>query len=77
MDKLISDVAASEMSKRVLDVLHHLMIDSWQSEAYFQHQKIAKRCWQDFMHLTTWLMAYKNVPDNLWLLCLEYVADII
>jgi hypothetical protein len=65
------------MSKQVLDVLRHLMIDFWQSEAYFQHQNFAKRCWQDLKHLTTWLMAYKNVPDNLWLLCLKYVADIM
>jgi hypothetical protein len=79
MDKLISDNAASEASKRVLDVLRHLMIEQWQSEAHLQHQNFAERHWQDLnlKCLTTWLMAYKNVPKDLWLLCLEYVADIM
>jgi hypothetical protein len=77
MDKLISDNAASEASKRVLDVLCHLMIEQWQSEAHMPHQNFAERHWQDLKRLTTWLMAYKNVPEDLWLLCLEYVADIM
>jgi hypothetical protein len=42
-----------------------------------QHQNFAERHWQDLKRLTTWLMAYKNVPKDLWLLCLEYVADIM
>jgi hypothetical protein len=77
MDKLISDNAASEASKRVLDVLRHLMIEQWQSEAHMQHQNFAEHRWQDLKRLTIWLMAYKNVPEDLWLLCLEYVADIM
>jgi quinol monooxygenase YgiN len=84
MDKLISDSAASEaskrvhdVSKRVHDVLRHLMIEQWQSEAHMQHQNFAERHWQDLKRLTTWLMAYKNVPEDLWLLCLEYVANIM
>jgi Reverse transcriptase (RNA-dependent DNA polymerase) len=77
MDKLISDSAAVEISSRVLDVLRHLMIDSWQSEPYFQHQNFAERRWRDIKRLSNWLMNYKGVPDDCWLLCLEYVADIM
>jgi hypothetical protein len=72
MDKLITDGAAAEISQRVMDVLHHLMIDNWQSEAHFQHQNFTERHWQDLKRLlTTWLM-------NLWLCCyMEYVANIM
>ena len=77
MDKLISDSSSIEISKKVLDVLRHLQIDSWQSEPYFQHQNFAERRWQDTKRLANWIMGYKNVPDDCWLLCLEYVADIM
>ena len=43
MDKLISDSAAVEISSRVMDILCHLTINSWQSKLYFQHQNFAKR----------------------------------
>ena len=60
MDKLISDSASVEISKRVLDVLRYLQIDSWQSEPYFQHQNFAERRWQDIKRLSLWLMGYKG-----------------
>ena len=34
MDKLISDRAQVEISKRVLDILRALFIDDWQSEPH-------------------------------------------
>ena len=34
MDKLISDSARVELSKRVIDVLRALMIENWQSEPF-------------------------------------------
>jgi hypothetical protein len=77
MDKLISDSAAVEISTRVLDVLRHLTIDSWQSEPYFQHQNFAERRWRDIKRLVNYVMAHKGVPNDCWLLCLEYVADIM
>ena len=43
MDKLISDSAQSELSKRVKDMLGALFIDDWQSEAHHQHQNYAER----------------------------------
>ena len=53
------------------------MIDSWQSEPYFQHQNFAERRWRDIKRLTEWTMSHKGTPDDCWLLCLEYVTDIM
>jgi hypothetical protein len=41
MNKMISDSARVEISKRIIDVLRYYNIDSWQSEPYFQHQNFA------------------------------------
>jgi hypothetical protein len=43
MDKLITDSAKVEISKRVLDILLALCIDDWQSEPQYQHQNYAER----------------------------------
>ena len=43
MDKLISDRAQVEISKRVLDILRALFIDYWQSEPHRQYQNPAER----------------------------------
>ena len=77
MDCLISDHAAEAMSQRVLDVLRHLMIDSWTSETHQQQQNFAERRWRDVKRIANWLMGYKGVPPDCWLLCLEYVADVM
>jgi len=42
MDKLISDRAQVETSKKVQDILRALIIDDWQSEPHHQHQNFAK-----------------------------------
>ena len=77
MDTLISDRAAVEISQRVLDVLRHLFIGSWQSTPYMQHQNFAERRWKDIKRLANWIMGYKGAPANCWLLALEYVADVM
>ena len=77
MDCLITDHAAEQMSQRVLDVLRHLLIDSWTSEPHQQRQNFAERRWHDVKRIATWLMGYKGVPPDCWLLCLEYVADVM
>ena len=43
MDKLISDRAQVEVSKRVQDILRAYHIDDWQSEPHYQHQNMAER----------------------------------
>ena len=47
MDKLVSDRAQLEVSKKVKDNLRHLCIDDWQSEAQFQHHKFAELRYQE------------------------------
>jgi hypothetical protein len=43
MDKVISDSAQAEISKKVQDILRHLFIDDWQSEPLFKNQNGAER----------------------------------
>ena len=43
MDKLISDRAQVEVSKKVLDILRNLFVQDWQSEPYHEHQNPAER----------------------------------
>jgi len=47
MAKLVSDRAQLEVSKKVKDILRHLCIDDWQSEAQFQHHKFAELRYQE------------------------------
>ena len=77
MNKLILDSAEVEISKRVLDILRALIINNWQSEPYFQHQNYADHCWQELKKYTNWIMDITGAPKDVWLLCLEYVADIL
>ena len=43
MDKLISNRAQVEVSKRALEILRSYCIDNWQSEPHYQHQNHAER----------------------------------
>ena len=77
MDKLISDHSATELSDRVLDILRHLCIDNWQSESQYQHQNFAEHRWKFLKHNTQWYMNSRNVDPSAWLLCLQWVADVM
>ena len=77
MDTLISDSAQVETSKRVKDILRALIIDDHQSEANYQHQNFAEHQWKLIKHNTNWLMNWRNVPAYAWLLCGQYVCDIM
>jgi hypothetical protein len=77
MDKLISDRAQVEISKRVLDILRALVISDWQSEPYYQHQNFAERQWQDLKRICHVIMDRSGAPAPLWLLCMEYVAYVM
>ena len=77
MDKLISDSATVEISARVKDILRMLIIDDWQSEANFQHQNHAEHRWQHLKRHINWFMNWRNMPDYAWLLCLQWVADVM
>lgn len=77
MDKLITDSAKVEISRRVLDILRALCIDDWQSEANYQHQNFAELRWKHLKRNVQWWMNRRNVDPGAWLLCLEWVADIM
>ena len=46
MSKLVSDQAQVEISNRVINFLHALCIQSWQSEPNHQNQNPAEHCYQ-------------------------------
>ena len=77
MDKLISDSAKVEQSKRVQDVVRMLLIGVWQSEPHHQHQHFGERRWQNFKHNIQWFSTLRKVPGNEWLLLAEWIADVM
>ena len=76
MDKLISDSAQVEISSRVKDILRALVIEDWQSEAYYQHQNFAERGWRDTKTLANLILNLSGANDNEWLLVIQYVCYI-
>ena len=77
MDKLITDSARVEISKRVQEILRALCIDDWQSEANYQHQNFAEHRWKFFKKNIEWFMNYRNVPGYAWLLCAKWIAAVM
>lgn len=77
MDKLISDSAKVEISARVKDILRALCIDDWQSEPEYQHQNFAEHRWKHVKRNVNWVMNWRNVPAELWLQCMKWVADVM
>ena len=77
MDKLITDSAQVEISKRVQDVLRSLIIDHWKSESRYQHQDYAERRWQNYKHNIQWYSAWRKIPGKIWLLLACWVADVM
>jgi len=77
MDKLITDSAKVEISKRVVDILRALCIDDWQSEPEYQHQNFAELRWKHLKRNVQWWMNKRNVDPSAWLLCLQWVADVM
>lgn len=77
MNKLLSDSAAVEISKRVNDILRALLIPSWQSEPQYQHQNPAEWRWKHVKRNSNWYMNTRNVPPEAWLLCMTWIADVM
>jgi hypothetical protein len=77
MDKLITDSARVEISKRVGEILRALCIDDWQSEPNYQHQNFAEHRWKVFKKNIQWYMNWRNIPANIWLLTGEWIADVM
>ena len=77
MDKLISDSARVEISARVKDILRALCIDDWQSEPNYQHENFAELRWKHLKKNVQWFMNLRNVDPSAWLLCTQWVADVM
>ena len=77
MDKLISDCAQVEISKKVLDILRAYQIGAWQSEPHQQHQNPAKRRYQTIKTMTNTILDCTGSPPSVWLLCLMYVCFLL
>ena len=74
MTKLLSDRAQVEISKKVQDILRHLIIGNWQSEPDKQHQNPAERHYQDVKKMSNHLLDWSGAPSSLWLLALMHVC---
>jgi len=77
MDKLISDGASAEISRRVQDILRSLFIKGWQSERDRQNQNFTEHRWKFAKHNTQWTMSWRDIPPKVWFLCLCWVADVM
>ena len=69
MDTLISDGGKYEISKRVTDLLHSLLIQDYQSEPYHQHQNKAENHFGLPKRYTNTVMNTSGCPACCWLLC--------
>ena len=76
-NKLLSDRAQVEISKRVLGILRALFIGSWQSEPHQQQQNPAERRIQTVKNTTNRIMDRTGAPGSTWLLCLCYVCYLL
>ena len=77
MDKLLSDSAKTEMSKKVMDILRAYHISNWHSEPYHQNQNPAEWRYRTIKSWTNTDMNRSGAPANCWLLCMIYVCYIL
>jgi hypothetical protein len=77
MDKLVSDRAKAEISKKVKDILRTLFIEDWQSEPYYHHQLFAERMIQELKKFANWVLQSSNAPPEAWYLVFDYVSFIM
>jgi hypothetical protein len=77
MDKLISNSAQVKISNQVKDVLRAMIIDDWQSEPNYQHQNFAEHVWKFIKWNVNWIMNWRNIPGEIWLLCMKWVINVM
>ncbi|KAG7345262.1 reverse transcriptase RNA-dependent DNA polymerase [Nitzschia inconspicua] len=76
-NRLVSDSATYETSKRVHVLLNDLHIGDWQSEPHHQHQNPAERRWQDIKRISNDIMDRTGCLPSCWLLVLCYVMFVM
>ena len=77
MDKLGSDRARAETSKKVHDIMRTLFIGDWTSEPHFHHQNFAERMIKELKKFTNWVLNYSDAPPESWYQAFEYVSFIM
>ena len=77
MDKLLSDSAKTEISKKVMDILRAYHISSWHSEPYHQNQNPAEWQYTTIKSWTNTAMNRSGAPANCCLLFMIYVCYIL
>ena len=76
MDKLLSDSAKTEISKKVMDILRAYHISNWHSEPHHQNQNPAEGQYRTIKSWTNTVRNRCGAPANCWLLCMIYVCYI-
>ena len=64
MDKLLSDSAKTEISKKVMDILRAYHISNWHSEPYHQNQNPAEWQYRTIKSLTNIVMNRSGAPET-------------
>ena len=77
MDTLISDGGKYDISKGVIELLHSLFIQDYQSESYHQDQNKAENCFGPAKHYTNTVMNTSGCLACCWLLCLQYICVVL
>ena len=77
MDKLLSDSAKTEISKKVVDILRAYHISNWHSEPYHQNQNPAEWKYRTIESQTNTILNRSSAHANCWLICMIYVSYIL
>ena len=77
MEKLLSDSAKTEISKKVMDNLRAYHISNWHSEPCHQNQNPAEWQYRTIKSWTNTVMNRSGATANCWLLCMIYVCYIL
>ena len=77
MTTLLTDGGRYEISKKVADLLTSLFIKQYESEPYHQHQKKAEQRYGVVKRYINTLMNLTGAPAHCWLLCMQYVCNLL
>ena len=77
MDTLISDGSKYDISKGVIELLHSLFIQDYQSESYHQDQNKTENCFGPAKRYTNTVMNTSGCLACCWLLCLQYICVVL
>ena len=76
-NRILSDMAKAEISKKVEEILRKYMIDAHQSEPYQQQQNPVERSIQDIKRYANYVADYSGAPPESWVLIVHYVMYIM